>query len=257
MTENDSNRFELIFNRHAEEYHELVSAEDWQGNLPRALAEITSFEGKTVIELGAGTGRVTTILARWAGKVLAFDVSRHMLDKATSNMQSQGLTNVTVAVADNKSIPLADASADVVIEGWSFGYTVSQRQSYWRNEADSLISESMRLLRPGGTLIIVETLGTGFRMPAAPGSVLPVFYGYLERQLGFAASWVRTDYRFHSLTEARRLVELFFGRMVDYDLVAERNVIVPECTGIWWREHRREKEEETNKETRSFQVLPS
>ena len=236
MTDNDRERLELIFNRHAEEYHELVAAEDWQGNLPRALAEITSFEGKTVVELGAGTGRVTMIVAPWAGKVLAFDVSRHMLDKAASNIQSQGLTNVTVAVADNKSIPLADASADVVIEGWSFGYTVSQGQSFWRNEADALITESMRLLKPGGTLVIIETLGTGLRMPAAPGSVLPVFYGYLERQLGFAARWVRTDYRFPSLAEARRLVELFFGQMVDYDLVAGRKVIVPECTGIWWRE---------------------
>jgi ubiquinone/menaquinone biosynthesis C-methylase UbiE len=236
MTDNHRERLELIFNRHAEEYHELVAAEDWQGNLPRALAEITSFEGRTVIELGAGTGRVTMIVAPWAGKVLAFDVSRHMLDKAASNIQSQGLTNVTVAVADNKSIPLADASADVVIEGWSFCYTVSQEQSYWRNEADALISESMRLLKPGGMLVIIETLGTGFRMPAAPGSVLPVFYGYLERQLGFAARWVRTDYCFPSLAEARRLVELFFGQMVDYDLVAGRKVIVPECTGIWWRE---------------------
>ena len=236
MSDNNRERLELIFNRHAEEYHELVAAEDWQGNLPRALAEITSFEGKTVIELGAGTGRVTAIVAPWAGKVLAFDISRHMLDKAASNIKSRGLTNVAVAVANNKSIPLADASADVVIEGWSFGYTVSQGQSYWRNEADALISESTRLLRRGGTLVIIETLGTGFRMPAAPGSVLPVFYGYLERQLGFAARWVRTDYCFPSLTEARRLVELFFGQMVDYDLGAGRQVIVPECTGIWWRE---------------------
>ncbi len=227
--------FELIYGRHAAEYHELVSFEDWQGNLPKALGEVASFAGRTVVELGAGTGRVTMLVAPFCGKVLAFDRSQHMLDKASSNIESRGLANVTFAVANNKAIPLPDACADIVIEGWSFGHSVSQAQSEWRNAADALLSECGRLLRPGGLLIIIETLGTGFRMPCAPGSILPVFYGFLERQLGFAARWVRTDYRFPSLIEARRLVELFFGQMVDYDLAAGGQVIVPECTGIWWK----------------------
>ena len=235
MTENEKSRFDLIYGRHAEEYHELVAAEDWQGNLPRALKEITSFSGKTVVELGAGTGRVTMIVAPLCAKVLAFDGSQHMLDKAAANLKTLGLDNVTLGVCDNKAVPLADASADIVIEGWSFGHTVSVAQSRWQNEADALLTESRRLLRPGGALIIMETLGTGFRMPAAPGAVLPLYYGYLEKQLGFAARWVRTDYRFPSLAEARRLVELFFNQMTDYDLVSGRQVIIPECTGIWWK----------------------
>jgi len=235
MNDDEKARFELIYARHAGEYHDLVSAEDWQGNLPRALGELTSFREKTVVELGAGTGRVTTLVAPLCSNVLAFDRSQHMLDTAAANMRSRGLRNVSLGVADSRAVPLADASADIVIEGWSFGHTVSQAQSFWRNEADALLEESRRLLRPGGILIVIETLGTGLRMPAAPGSILPVFYGYLEKQLGFATRWVRTDYRFPSLAEARRLVELFFGQMVDYDLGPEGNVIVPECTGIWWK----------------------
>lgn len=235
MTGSEQARFELIFNRHAAEYHELVAAEDWHGNLPRALGEITDFAGKTVVEMGAGTGRVTMLVAPLCSKVLAFDASPHMLDTAASNVKSCNLGNVTLRAADNRAIPLPDASADIVIEGWSFGYTVSLGQGQWRNTSDALLGESTRLLMPGGTLIIIETLGTGVRMPAAPGPVLPVFYGYLERQLGFAARWIRTDYRFPSLSETRRLVELFFGAMVDYELAAGGDVVVPECTGIWWK----------------------
>jgi ubiquinone/menaquinone biosynthesis C-methylase UbiE len=233
MTEEEKSRYELIYSRHAGEYHDLVAAEDWEGHLPRALGGITSFAGKTVVELGAGTGRVTMIVAPLSGKVLAFDRSQHMLDKAAANMR--GVGNVSLAVCDNRAVPLPDASADIVIEGWSFGHAVSQARSQWQNQADALLAESTRLLKPGGVLIIIETLGTGFRMPAAPGSVLPLFYGYLEKQLGFSALWIRTDYRFPSLAEARRLVELFFGAMVDYELVEGRQVIVPECTGIWWK----------------------
>jgi len=233
MTEEEKSRYELIFSRHAEEYHELVAAEDWEGNLPRALGEITSFAGKTVVELGAGTGRVTMMVAPLSGKVLAFDRSQHMLDKAAANVRGRG--NVSLAACDNRSVPLPDASADIVIEGWSFGHSLSQAGSQWQNQADALLSESTRLLRPGGALIIIETLGTGFRMPAAPGPVLPLFYGYLEKQLGFAARWVRTDYKFPTLAEARRLVEMFFGAMASYDVVEGRAVVVPECTGIWWK----------------------
>jgi len=235
MREDEKARFELIYARHATEYHELVSAEDWQGNLARALGEVTSFRGKTVVELGAGTGRITMLLAPLCQKVLAFDASQHMLDAARAHIEKGGFRNVSLGAADNRAVPLADASADVVIEGWSFGHAVSEAESRWENTADALLSESTRLLRPGGVLILIETLGTGFRMPAAPGPILPVFYGYLEKQLGFGARWVRTDYRFPSLAEARRLVELFFGQMVDYDLGPAGNVIVPECTGIWWK----------------------
>jgi len=240
MTEEEKSRYELIFSRHAGEYHELVAAEDWEGNLPRALGEITSFAGRTVVELGAGTGRVTMIVAPLCAKVLAFDRSQHMLDTAAANMRDVG--NVSLAVCDNRAVPLPDASADIVIEGWSFGHTVSQAKSQWQNQADELLAECNRLLKPGGVLIIIETLGTGFRMPAPPGAVLPLFYGYLEKQLGFTARWVRTDYRFPSLAETRRLVEMFFGAMVDYDLVEGRQVIVPECTGLWWKSRPRAKE---------------
>ncbi|HVP17833.1 MAG TPA: class I SAM-dependent methyltransferase [Spirochaetia bacterium] len=227
--------FELIFGRHAEDYHELVSHEDWKGNLPGALVEAANFNGRTVVELGAGTGRLTLILARLGARVLAFDRSQHMLDQAAANAREGGLTNVTFGLADNRAVPLPDGTAEVVIEGWSFGHTVSLAEGAWRIAAEALLAESMRLLKPDGTLVIVETLGTGTRMPEPPGSVLPVFYGFLERQLGFASRWVRTDYRFSSLTEARRLVELFFGRMVEYELLEGGEVIVPECTGVWHR----------------------
>ncbi len=227
--------FDLIYSRHAGEYHELVCFEDWQGNLPRALDAATSLTGATVVELGAGTGRLTALVASRCARVLAFDASQHMIDQAQSNARARGLRNVSFGLADNRAVPLPDGTADVVIEGWSFGHTVSLAEAGWRGVAEELLSESTRLLKQRGMLVIIETLGTGRRMPDAPGSVLPVFYGFLERQLGFAARWVRTDYRFPSLGEARRLVELFFGRMFDYDLGEKGEVIVPECTGIWYR----------------------
>lgn len=52
-----------IYRSQAEQYDTLVSNEDYQNNLLPALQKLTSFNNKTVVEFGAGTGRVTCLLA--------------------------------------------------------------------------------------------------------------------------------------------------------------------------------------------------
>ena len=227
--------FDPIYSRHAGEYHELVTREDMQGNLVSALRQIVDFRAKTVVELGAGTGRITKIIAPMAGRVLAFDRSRHMLQQAAAYLSDDLRSNVTLAEADNRRVPLPDGAADIVIEGWSFGHTVVQGGDAWKAAAEAILAETSRLLKRGGTAILIETLGTGFRSPQPPGPVLPLFYSWLERERGFALKWVRTDYTFESQEKARTLVEFFFGRMVEHDVRDTGEVIVPECTGIWWK----------------------
>ena len=233
-TESSTDSFDRIYRTRAADYHELVSREDVRGNLLPALLEVTDIRGKTVIELGAGTGRITKVLAPLAGRILAFDGSRHMLDRAAAYLAEELTRNVRLAVADNHAIPLPDAYADVVIEGWSFGHSVT-REGDWRNAAEQIIGEALRLVSPGGTAILIETLGTGRRAPHPPGSRLPLFFSWLQEERGFAMKWIRTDYLFENLAKARELVEFFFGQMVEHDVRSTGQVVVPECTGIWWK----------------------
>ena len=226
--------FDRIYGARAADYHELVSREDAQGNLLPALLEVADLRGKTVIELGAGTGRITKALAPLVGRILAFDGSRHMLDRAAAYLADEITRNVRLAEARNHAIPLPDASADIVIEGWSFGHSVS-REGDWRNAAEEITGEAVRLVKPGGTVILIETLGTGQRTPHPPGSRLPLFFSWLQEERGFAMKWIRTDYLFENLTKARELVEFFFGQMVEHEVRATGQVVVPECTGIWWK----------------------
>lgn len=227
--------FDSIYSRSAGEYHELVAREDTQGNLVSALRQIVDFRAKTVVELGAGTGRITKIVAPMAGRVLAFDRSRHMLERAAAYLSDDLGRNVTLGEADNRKVPLPDGAADIVIEGWSFGHTVVQGGDAWKAAAEALLAETSRLLKTGGTAILIETLGTGFRAPQPPGTLLPLFFSWLEKERGYAMKWVRTDYTFESQERARTLVEFFFGLMVEHEVLASGEVTVPECTGIWWR----------------------
>jgi len=51
-----------IYRTRAAEYHRLVSAEDADGALRRAIIGVTPLAGRSVVEVGVGTGRVTEIL---------------------------------------------------------------------------------------------------------------------------------------------------------------------------------------------------
>ena len=226
--------FDRIYDTRAHDYHELVSREDMHGNLRRALLEIADFSGKTVIELGAGTGRITRILAPLAGRVLAFDRSPHMLEQARAYLSEEISGNVRLAEADNHAVPLPDSSAEVLIEGWSFGHSVTREGGEWKKAAAEILAEGMRLVKSGGALILIETLGTGYRAPHPPGPYLPLFFSWLQDECGFALKWIRTDYLFESMAKARELVEFFFGQMVEHEVLASGQVVVPECTGIWW-----------------------
>jgi ubiquinone/menaquinone biosynthesis C-methylase UbiE len=220
-----------IYASHADQYELLVSHEDHESNIPRALSGITSFHEKDVVELGAGTGRLARLLAPSARVVHALDASPAMLEVAATKLGGDGVQNWTVAAADHRSLPLADRAADVVVSGWSIVYLVVWFESTWKSELSKGLAEMKRVLRPGGTIIILETLGTGYESPHPPDNLLG-YFAFLEQQ-GFASSWIRTDYRFESLDEAREIVSGFFGDEMTEELVENGTITLPEGTGIW------------------------
>ena len=90
-----------------------------------------------------------------------------------------------------------------------------------------------RLLRQGGTALIIETLGTGETTPRPPTDYLAAYYQMLEEQYGFISTWIRTDYRFAAADEAEASLTFFFGpRMIER--LDRQTLTLPECTGIWW-----------------------
>lgn len=221
--------FKHIYSSQAADYDALVSREDYQGNLLPALAEICAFAGATVVELGAGTGRLTRMLAPLASRIYAFDISAHMLSVAAARAAG----GLYAAVSDNRQLAVKSAAADVAIAGWSLGHFTGWHPQSWRHEIGQSIAEMKRVVRPGGTIIILETQGTGRATPLPPSRDLAAYYGWMVEKHGFTPSWIRTDYRFESTDEARRLVSFFFGDEMVKQTIRPGETIVPECTGIW------------------------
>jgi len=145
------------------------------------------------------------------------------------------MTNWHLAAADHRAIPLPDDSVSIAIEGWSFAHTVSWSPTTWQGEIEKMLSEMQRVVQPGGTLILLETMGTGSKEPQAPNERLADLYQWWQNEHDFQYRWIRTDYQFESVAEADELIRFFFGDEMADTLVAGKNPIIPECTGIWWK----------------------
>ena len=223
-----------IFIHHAQEYAQLIRRQDYQGNILPTLRNIRPLEGTDVVEFGAGTGRFTCMLAPMVNSIRAFDSLPQMLEIARRELEKLPVSNWEIGQADNRSIPAESASADIALAGWTLALFMLTDD--WKANITQALNEMRRVLRPGGTGIILEPLGTVSEPPRAPAmELLNTLYQHFEHELGFSSKEIRTDFQFESEAEAQPLVRLFFGDHVADRLQRERQRIhLTEATVVWW-----------------------
>jgi len=105
-----------------------------------AAAWLVGDEPVTVLEVGAGTGKLTEAMVALGHDVHATDPDDAMLAKLRAR-----LPDVPTSVAGAEQLPAADASYDVVVVGQAF---------HWFDHERAL-PEIARVLRPGGQLALV------------------------------------------------------------------------------------------------------
>jgi phosphatidylethanolamine/phosphatidyl-N-methylethanolamine N-methyltransferase len=113
--------------------------------------------GERVLEVGVGTGLCLPLYPR-SCEITGIDVSEGMLEKAHIRVKEQGLTNVTLLNMDAGDMSFPDSSFDVVIAA----YVVTAVPDYRK-----LMSEMVRVSRPGGRLILLNHFTQNSRIIAA------------------------------------------------------------------------------------------
>ncbi|MFD0959850.1 class I SAM-dependent methyltransferase [Paenibacillus chungangensis] len=222
---------EQIYAEQATRYEAMISK---QPDLLEVVKGICPVRGLDVVDMGAGTGRLTKLLAPDAKSIAALDASVAMLQLTAASLRQSGLVNWSVHTADHRTLPLEDNCADLVVSGWSICYLCATTHEEWRSNLAAVMNEIERILRPGGTVIIFETMGTGCETPSPPSFLVP-YYEALQAEYGFQHSWQRTDYTFGSVEEAEEMTRFFFGDELA-DAVARRGeYVVAECAGVWWK----------------------
>ncbi len=222
-----------VYARHGNEYEALIAREDHQGNILSALRDITSLDNRVVLDLGAGTGRLACMLLPLVSHIYAFDIAPDMLRVCREKLAQSELSNWEVNIADHRQLPVDDHSADLIVSGWSVSYLAVWNSESWRIELEKALTEMKRVLKPGGTIILFESLGTGNESPIKLDH-LKNFYPWLD-EAGFQKKWIRTDYQFESLEEAEYLSRFFFGDELGNKVKQNNWVVLPECTGVWWK----------------------
>ena len=216
----------------AEAYDALVSHEDHAGALLSELERVAPFAGAEVLDVGAGTGRISLLLSGRAKRLVLVERAPAMLAVAREKLAALGV-EAELHEADARDLPLADGSVDIAVAGWVFGHFRHWMPDGWRLEVGRAIAEMTRVVRRGGHLVVIETLGTGHREPRQHPA-LDEYFAELER-LGFERRWVRTDYQFASVDEAAAICGPFFGPELVARIRAEGWQVVPECTAIFSR----------------------
>jgi len=121
--------------------------------LAEVLAENNLVEGKTVLELGAGTGNHTTLLARQKAKqIVATEITGELISTTRANVER----NVPDAPVEYRVADwlATEGTFDMVISNPPFCVSGKQNRRYY---IDSLILDAHKRLNSGGTLVFVQS----------------------------------------------------------------------------------------------------
>jgi phosphatidylethanolamine/phosphatidyl-N-methylethanolamine N-methyltransferase len=137
--------------------------------------------GGRILEVGVGTG-LSLPEYRWTSRIVGIDLSAAMLRKAKARVKEHRLTNVDgLAVMDAQHLGFQDAVFDVVVAQ----YVITTVP-----DAEATLDEFVRVLKPGGEIILINHL-------AAEGGLRAAFeraFAPLARRLGWQA-----EFRFERL----------------------------------------------------------
>lgn len=114
------------------------------------LTIIGNVHGKTVLDLGTGTGFLAVLLALQGAKVIAVDLSEEQLAIARFRARVNNVENeILFRHGTTEELPVADNSIDVITGSFVLHHT----------DLESTAREIRRVLIPGGKAAFIETSG--------------------------------------------------------------------------------------------------
>jgi SAM-dependent methyltransferase len=222
------NRWDLLYRDYPEVY-EAFAATPYSPDVYELLAGVIDLRGKSIADVGAGTGKSSLALARYAGQVTGIEREAAMLQLARENAQSSGLGRVSFCAGDAMAIPLGDKTVDLVTGITLALYPPEQYKAY--------IREGLRVAKEAVVYLGIAPGWYGGDLYAANAELQGVDEAVdrVFQEAGFAYQDVFTDQEYGTLEHIVATYGFIFGRKAIDTLRREQKTCIRWKFRVFWR----------------------
>ena len=127
-----------------------VPGRSWQALSHALIALVPSL---TIVDLGAGEGTLSQLLAKRAKKVIAVDNSPKMVEFGSKLAKKHGVKNLEYRLGDIVDPPIANNSVDLAILSQALHHAIKPERA---------IDSAYRILKKNGRLVVLDLLSHTF-----------------------------------------------------------------------------------------------
>jgi SAM-dependent methyltransferase len=217
--------------QHTATYELENHAADPDGRLWAAMEARASWRGRTLLDLGCGSGFHLPRFAGTAAQVIGVEPHPGLVRLA--QRRTRDLPAVAVHQGTAQEIPLPDASVDVVHVRWAY---------FFGPGCEPGLAELDRVVRRGGTALIIDndgsrsTFGSWFRR-GYPHLADPAAIERFWSQRGWTRTPVDMGWRFETRADLEAVVRIEFGHEVAEEIVRSHDGLeVDYAVNLWSRD---------------------
>jgi len=199
-----------------------------------ALERITPLSGKRIADVGTGIGHYPMLLARRTGRTYGIESEPELLEAARVRAGQAHQPNIRIVEGHPEALPLRDGAVDIVLHGLI-------------DPDDAClpaIAEALRVIRPGGRLIVMGYYGRDDVGPLLDPEVVQHALEATQRRTGW---WLRHDFKIkvvharfdlHDESTAQELLVRLYGERGRAVLEAPHRTSLELKLGLYHRARR-------------------
>lgn len=192
-------------------------AADPDQHIEHAMQAIAGWTGKTVLDLGAGTGFHIPRFDQ-AEHVFAVEPQDDSRLLAMQRIAGLALRNVSILKGSGEYLPLREQSIDICHSRFAYFFALNCLPGLWELE---------RVMRPGGTAFIIDndlvegTFAEWLRQSPYYKNATASEVSQFWREQGFNERSIPSEWRFERREDLENVVRLEFGDALAAKLLAQ------------------------------------